>query len=103
LRPFIDRLISFGVLPSPNGNKYEIVWPSLFEIDDMKKSEIALKKTQALSIYSSSLGVENIISAKSYLTRILGFTDEEANSFINEANLRNEEFEKQGDELEQSS
>ncbi len=103
LRPFIDRLISFGVLPSPNGNKYEIVWPSLFEIDDMKKSEIALKKTQALSIYSSSLGIENIISAKSYLTRILGFTDEEANSFINEANLRNEEFEKQGDELEQSS
>lgn len=38
LRAFIDKLISLGALPTP-ADDYKILWPSLFEMDDLRKAQ----------------------------------------------------------------
>ena len=50
LRPFIDRLIWYGILPPPVSGSYDVgirdeegefKWPSLFELTDLERSQIA--------------------------------------------------------------
>ena len=95
LRPFIDTLIRYQVLPAPIGGKYDVVWPSLYEADELRKADVALKKTQALAAYSGAVGIESIIPVKSYLTRVLGFSDEEAMTFAQEAMAQEREMEQE--------
>lgn len=39
LRPLIDRLVSIGILPKPQNDFYEILWPSLFELDELRRAQ----------------------------------------------------------------
>lgn len=48
LRPFIDRLISAGALPEPSSGTYKVSWPSLFELNDIEKAEIAERYANAI-------------------------------------------------------
>ncbi len=49
LRPFIDRLVSARALPDPGG--YLVTWPSLFELSDKERAQVALLKSRALRQY----------------------------------------------------
>lgn len=44
-RPFIDRLVEFGVLSSPQGGDYHVHWPDLFELTELEQAQV--RKTQA--------------------------------------------------------
>jgi len=46
LRAFLDRLIKVGILPAPTTGKYEVEWPSLFELTDQEQAEANLKRAQ---------------------------------------------------------
>lgn len=48
LRPFIDRLIAFGVLPEPLDGTYDVDWPNLFELNEVEKSEVQANRAQVL-------------------------------------------------------
>jgi hypothetical protein len=73
--PFIDRLIWLGILPEPAG--YSVCWPDLAEASANEKATTAQLVTDAMSKYVGG-GVDQLIEPQNYLTKILGFTDEEA-------------------------
>ena len=80
--PFIDRLISVGVLPVPEDG-YKVQWPDLKEEDPAKMAQTALVKTQALVAYMQG-GGENLISPMRFLTDYQGMTDDEAEQTLEE-------------------
>jgi hypothetical protein len=68
--PFIDRLISVGVLPQPKPRKaandasacgYSVVWPDLDAMTDDQKAGVAQKYMAAAQAYISA-GIENILT-----------------------------------------
>lgn len=81
--PFVDRLILIGVLPVPKMG-YCVRWEDLNKIGPSMKADFGLKMTQALAAYVAG-NVEAIMSLPDYLTRVWGFTDEEAESVLENA------------------
>lgn len=77
--PFVDRLIMIGVLPEPKS--YHVTWPDMDSVSASEQASVALTRTQALTAYVSGQG-EAIIAPLDFYTRILGMTDEEAESIL---------------------
>lgn len=46
IRPFVDRLIMAGALPTPSDG-YEVRWPELFEESDEEKAEVDSQRAEA--------------------------------------------------------
>lgn len=82
LRPFVDRLIQIGVLPTPS--EYFVSWPDLNTTTDTEKADVAVKRTQALAQYVSG-GVEEIIPPQEYMTIVLEMEQEEVEQIIQAA------------------
>ena len=53
LRPFIDKCIEIGVLPTP-ATPYKIVWDKLFSLSDKEKVEIGRLRAEAIKSYGTS-------------------------------------------------
>jgi len=81
VRPTIDRLIQYGVLPEPQDGEYDIDWPDLNALTPAQKAEIAHKQTDALSKYISG-NVHAIIEPADYLVTILGMDKDEVESML---------------------
>ena len=75
IRPFVDRLIGFGVLPEVK--EYTVDWPDLNAPTDEDKANVAKTLTEAMSKYVST-GVDTLIPPMEYLTKVLGFAQDEA-------------------------
>jgi len=71
LRPIIDFFINAGVLPTPKNNEYNVVWENLEAVDDLKKAEISLKKSQAIASYVNSPEASMMIPPKQFMEEIL--------------------------------
>lgn len=100
VRPTFDRLIGIGCLPKPGGSKpatgkpttnaageevdYCCDWKDLNTPSDKEKAEVAKNKTEAMSTYVSG-GVDTLMAPMHYLTHILGFSDDEAEAIIEDA------------------
>jgi hypothetical protein len=82
IRPFFDRLIAMGVLPEVE--EYFVEWPKLDSLTATDKSQIAVAKTNAMAGYISG-GVSQLVGRMSYLTLVLGFTQDEARAMLEEA------------------
>lgn len=78
--PFVDRLIWAGVLPTPEAGYY-CEWPDLTSQSDQEKATVAATQTQALAAYVAGQ-VEGLIQPMDYLTRILGWSEEEARAVL---------------------
>lgn len=89
IRPFIDRLIAFGILPEPAS--YTIDWPDLNSSTDTEKANVTLVRTQACQAYVQG-GVSQLIPPREFLTKELGYNTEEADAIMDGA----EEFNKDG-------
>jgi len=86
VRATIDRFIGLGILPEPKNKTYEVTWPSLEELDPKIQAEIAKSITEAIAKYMTS-GADTLIEPMSFLTKVLHFTDEEAEAIINETDF----------------
>lgn len=60
LRAFIDKLIALGALPEPKAD-YKVIWPSLFEMDDLRKAQAVWTWARAAEKLADAVNV-NIIS-----------------------------------------
>lgn len=80
--PFIDRLIWAQVLPEPTG--YTVEWPSLADKTDDQKADTSLKVVQAVALYVTS-GANVLMTPFDFFTRVLGWTDDEAQSVVDRA------------------
>ncbi|MEW5724775.1 MAG: phage portal protein [Thermodesulfobacteriota bacterium] len=76
LRPFIDRLIEVGALPSPK-EPYAVEWPDIFEPSEKEQAETGRIRTESLGRYVSSPGAETILPPKVFLRKVLKLTDDE--------------------------
>lgn len=85
LRPFIDRLIMLGVLPTPklNEGQYYVDWKDLRALSDDARVGVALKKCQALMTYVTG-NVNQIVPQRFLLTLVMGFTEDQADAIIQE-------------------
>jgi hypothetical protein len=62
LRPFIDHLIAFGYLPTPDS--YEVRWPTVQFMDDMERADVAGKLATASASMATSQGEPLITSSE---------------------------------------
>lgn len=90
ISPFINRLIWLGILPVPDKEQYKINWPDISTPTDDEKADLAIKRTQAIATYIGG-NVSVLIDPYDYLTRVVGFTEDEANEIISNANAVNED------------
>lgn len=101
IRPFIDRLVEYGVLPTTKETDedgapvYTVEWPNLFNLSEEEQARIADSQTKALATYVSG-NVETLIPPMQFLTLIMHMTDKEAEAIIKEAEAH--EVEMQADE-----
>ena len=100
--PFIERLIKVGALPKPK--EWHCVWPISENLSELDKSQMSLNLTQALIAYING-GGENMIRPEDFLIKILGVTDEEAESLIKAArqHIRGSEDDTSDEELVKAS
>jgi len=97
IRPFVERLIAFGILPEVKG--YIVDWPDLNAPTDEDKANVAKSLTEAMSKYVSA-GVDTLIPPMEYLTMVLGFTQEEAEA-IEKAALKYTAEQEEEEEIEE--
>lgn len=48
LRPTIDRLIEYGILPEPQDGTYEVEWPELFDLNEVERAQVREQNSTAL-------------------------------------------------------
>src|SRR5690606_27397069 len=88
IRPTIDRLIRYGVLPQPAGG-YDVEWPESDSLGEEKRALIAKTKAEAVSLYVSMPGTEQVVPPQEF-RRWLG--EEEVSEFdLDEAALELDE------------
>jgi len=78
LRPFVDRLISVGILTEPKDG-YDVVWPDLLVVSDKDIAEIGAARSKALKDYVDAIGAQDILPPDIFLRKMLGLTPEEMN------------------------
>jgi len=81
ITPFIERLVAYGTLPEPEN--IIVHWPDLNSPGDRDKAEVAERRTNALMKYVMG-GVDALVPPFLFLTLVLGYTDAEAQSIIDE-------------------
>jgi hypothetical protein len=88
IRPFVDRLIAFGILPVVED--YTIEWKDLNSLTDETKADVALKRSQALLAFVTG-GVERLVPPLEFLTNILEIPLPTAKMIVDkaEANRKN--------------
>lgn len=82
--PFVDRLISCGVLPEPGEDGFTVEWPDLDAQTDLQKAQVMLARTQAYGVYVAQ-GVEQLIPPKDYMTRFDSMEPDHADTILDAA------------------
>lgn len=82
LLPFVRRLIDVSVLPQPKQGPF-VAWPDLNTPSDKDKAVVAEGLTNAITNYVAT-GASEFITPFHYLTLVLGLSDEEAQSIVQE-------------------
>jgi len=91
IRPFIDKLIDFKLLPQPLEDDYIVEWPE-FEVPGeeaiVKNAEVA---TNAIAKYAGTPGIELVMPLSEYLQRFFGYSREDAEKMSEEYEAKIEE------------
>jgi hypothetical protein len=79
IRPFIDKSIALGILPEVK--ECFIWWPDLNAPTEKDRAAIGDLRTTAMTKYVAG-GVDLLVPPKEYLTLVMHFTEEEAETMI---------------------
>lgn len=85
LSPFVDRLILLGILPEPN--EWYAKWPDVSSLSPSAKSTILVQRTTAMAQYSQ--GANQVMAEHDYLTREMGYDEDEADEICKNAEAAN--------------
>jgi hypothetical protein len=108
VRPFIDRLITMGILPVPVGDEnnqayggmsypYNVAWPARAEGSPKEQAETSLVLIDILVKYIQG-DCESVLPLEVLLTRYLSFTDAEAKELADTARKRIEEMDDENED-----
>jgi hypothetical protein len=76
IRPFVDRMIEYGVLPTPSEG-YDIEWQDLFSISEEAKVKIGMNRAIALREYFSQPLATEVVAPRAFYEFFLGLTREQ--------------------------
>lgn len=82
IRPFIDRMITFGILPEVED--YKVDWPDIDAPSDTDQAKILESRTRALSTYVTG-GVDALIPPEVFLNMLAGFSPEQVDFIVKSA------------------
>ncbi len=74
LRPFIDKMISFGALPTPS-NGYDVKWPDLSTVSLKEKADVAARAAQAIRNVSAQDKDNIVMTPDEFKETFLGMGD----------------------------
>jgi hypothetical protein len=77
LRPFIDRMIEFKILPKPSTGKYVIQWSDLFAMSEKERTEIGKNRSTAIKDYVANPVAEAIFPPKAFMQFCLGLDEDQ--------------------------
>jgi hypothetical protein len=75
IRPFVKRLMEFGILPE-SSDGYSVEWEEMFSQSDKEKAEIGRVRSESLSKYAAS-GAESVMPFESFLEYFMGFNKDQ--------------------------
>lgn len=73
VRPVIDRLIEYEILPTPVDG-YRVEWPDVEQPSESDEVDVAKKRTEAIAMYISS-GASEVMSPRVYFKMVHKFKD----------------------------
>jgi uncharacterized protein len=76
VRPFVDRMITLGILPKP-GKDYTVKWSDLYAVSEKERVEVGKARANALREYTYSPMAQGIIPPPVFYEYFLGFTKEQ--------------------------
>lgn len=79
IRPFINLLIQYGVLPPAGKEGYSIQWPDLFAMSDEEQAKVGQIRADALSKYVLSPLAETVVPPDAFYKFFLGLDEEQIN------------------------
>jgi len=86
VRPFIERMIEYGILPSIQGD-YEIEWKDLFAVSEKDRVEIGKARALALREYFTSPLASEVVTPKAFLEYFLGLTRDQIDTIVEMTDL----------------
>ncbi|MFW6120257.1 MAG: anti-CBASS protein Acb1 family protein [Petrotogales bacterium] len=72
VRPFIDKLIEYNVLPKPQTEDYSVMWSDLFAPSEKERSETGKTRAAAIQQYLQNPIATEIIPPKVFIKYFLG-------------------------------
>jgi hypothetical protein len=76
LYPFVNRLISLGVLPEAK-NDFIFEWEDLFAPSEKERADTSKVKTEAIASYVNAIGADRLIPPKFFLRNFIDLTEDE--------------------------
>lgn len=76
LRPTLDKLIRYGILPEPKGGGYTVEWTSLFELNELERAELMAQKAKALKNASPMGDPAQVAATSEIRSEIFGWSPE---------------------------
>lgn len=77
VRPFVDRMIEYGVLPKPKTGQYTVQWSDLFAPSEKERAETGKTRAIALSEYSKTPLAAEVMPPSLFAQFFLGFSKEQ--------------------------
>lgn len=74
IRPFTDRLIELGVLPTPESGDYQVDWLDLFSISEKERVEIGKSRSNSIREYTTNPNAESVMPPRAFLEFCLGLS-----------------------------
>ena len=73
LRPFVDRLVELGILPTPK-KRYSVDWKDLYSVSEKDRVAIGKDRAIALQSYTANPLAESVVPPDLFYELFLGFT-----------------------------
>ena len=90
IRPFVDRMIAFGVLPAPKS--YDVAWQDLNTLSEKDRAEVLKLRVDAFAKYVKG-DVDQLIPPQEFLTMIATMDPEEVKQIMDAALQREKDLE----------
>lgn len=97
IKPFIERMIAFGILPEPK-DKYRIIWPDLDSPSEKDKADVLKTKVEAYAKYIKG-EVDHLIPPEIFFKMFDNLTEEEIKEITKASKEQIEEEERLNKEL----
>lgn len=71
VRPFVNKMTEYKVLPKPKTGTFKVVWPNAYDLNPKEKSEVGKNRAMALREYTTNLMAQAIMPPDAALEFLL--------------------------------